>query len=258
MVSRQLETSKQHHRKLTWHSTGISVGKLDLYVAAGGFHPSRVMPVVVDVGTDNETLLNEPLYMGLKQKRMRGRKFVELMDEIVTALTQRYPKAVLQFEDFAIDRAKPLLERYRYDHLVFNDDIQVPFSSSPFSFVRCFSHESSCSSNSMHDIKDIRDTACRCVVQEHRMLHCVSYRAHDLLSFFLQGTACSALAGVYGALSVQNLEPSAITKQRIVMVGALLHPCLSCASRRGLHCSCHTHGSRHYRTMNSISHIVAC
>jgi malic enzyme len=108
-------------------AAGISVGKLDLYVAAGGFHPSRVMPVVVDVGTDNETLLNEPLYMGLKRKRMRGREFVELMDEIVTALTQRYPTAVLQFEDFAIDRAKPLLERYRYDHLVFNDDIQVCF-----------------------------------------------------------------------------------------------------------------------------------
>jgi malic enzyme len=107
------------------HAAGICVGKLDLYVAAGGFHPSRVMPVVVDVGTDNATLLNEPLYMGLKHKRMRGRKFVELMDEIITALTQRYPKAVLQFEDFAIDRAKPLLERYRYDHLVFNDDIQV-------------------------------------------------------------------------------------------------------------------------------------
>ena len=101
------------------------MGKLDLYVAAGGFHPSRVMPVVVDVGTDNDVLLNEPLYMGLKKKRMRGRKFVELMDEIVTALTQRYPNAVIQFEDFAIDRAKPLLERYRYDHLVFNDDIQV-------------------------------------------------------------------------------------------------------------------------------------
>lgn len=83
------------------------------------------MPVVVDVGTDNETLLNAPLYQGLKHKRLRGRRFVELMDEIITALTQRYPDAVVQFEDFAIDRAKPLLERYRYDHLVFNDDIQV-------------------------------------------------------------------------------------------------------------------------------------
>lgn len=81
--------------------------------------------VVIDVGTNNEKLLNSKLYMGLRQRRLEGKPFVDLMDEFVSAITQRYPHAVLQFEDFAIDRAQPLLERYRYDHLVFNDDIQV-------------------------------------------------------------------------------------------------------------------------------------
>jgi hypothetical protein len=104
---------------------GIPIGKLDLYVAAGGFHPTRVLPVVLDVGTNNVRLREHPLYPGLHQPRLSGPAYVEFVDEFVTAVTQRYPQAVLQFEDFSIDRALPLLERYRYDHLVFNDDIQV-------------------------------------------------------------------------------------------------------------------------------------
>jgi len=78
---------------------------------------------MIDVGTNNEKLLKSKLYMGLRQRRLEGKPFVDIMDEFVSAITQRYPRAVLQFEDFAIDRAQPLLERYRYDHLVFNDDI---------------------------------------------------------------------------------------------------------------------------------------
>lgn len=101
--------------------------------------------MVIDVGTNNEKLLSSKLYMGLRQRRLEGKPFVDLMDEFVSAVTQRYPHAVLQFEDFAIDRAQPLLERYRYDHLVFNDDIQArlspPFlpprvATQPFSPVR--------------------------------------------------------------------------------------------------------------------------
>jgi malate dehydrogenase (decarboxylating) len=84
-----------------------------------------VLPIVIDVGTNNEALRNHPLYVGLNQPRLEGAAYFEVMDEFVTAITQRYPKAVLQFEDFSIDKALPLLERYRYDHLVFNDDIQV-------------------------------------------------------------------------------------------------------------------------------------
>lgn len=137
---------------------GIPIGKLDLYVAAGGFHPERVLPVVIDVGTDNEALRNHPLYVGRRVPRLVGREYYEVLDEFVTAITHRYPDAVLQFEDFSIDKALPLLERYRYDHLVFNDDIQ--------------------------------------------------------------GTACTALAGIYGALRVKGQVPSNITQQRVVVLGA--------------------------------------
>jgi malic enzyme len=104
---------------------GIPIGKLDLYVAAGGFNPARVLPIVLDVGTNNAKLREHPLYMGLNQPRLDGVEYFSFLDEFVTAVTQRYPKAVLQFEDFSIDRALPLLDRYRGDHLVFNDDIQA-------------------------------------------------------------------------------------------------------------------------------------
>lgn len=103
---------------------GISIGKLDLYVAAAGFHPRKVMPCVVDVGTDNQTLLDDPLYMGLDCQRIRGQEYFEIMDEFVKAVMSRWPKAVLQFEDFSLEHAYPLLERYRHHHLIFNDDIQ--------------------------------------------------------------------------------------------------------------------------------------
>ena len=103
---------------------GIPIGKLDLYVAAAGFHPSKVLPVVLDVGTDNERLLYDPLYVGLRQPRLRGDAYYALVDEFVRAVTSRWPRAVLQFEDFSVDHALPLLERYRSHHLVFNDDIQ--------------------------------------------------------------------------------------------------------------------------------------
>ena len=103
---------------------GIPIGKLDLYVVAGGFNPGRVMPCVIDVGTDNEALRNDPWYIGLRQPRLRGDEYYSLIDEFVTAVMGRWPNAVLQFEDFSIQHAHTLLERYRYSHCVFNDDIQ--------------------------------------------------------------------------------------------------------------------------------------
>ena len=102
---------------------GICVGKADLYVAAAGFDPSRVLPVVLDVGTDNPRLLSDPLYMGVRRPRLKGREYYETADELMGALTRRWPRAVVQFEDFAIDVARPLLDRYRHHHVVFNDDI---------------------------------------------------------------------------------------------------------------------------------------
>lgn len=103
---------------------GIAIGKLDLYVAAGGFNPGRVLPCVVDVGTDNEALRNDPWYMGLRQPRLTGNDYYAVMDEFVEAVMGRWPDAVLQFEDFNIHHAAPLLERYRHSHTCFNDDIQ--------------------------------------------------------------------------------------------------------------------------------------
>ncbi|CAG9462641.1 unnamed protein product [Pedinophyceae sp. YPF-701] len=137
---------------------GIPIGKLDLYVAAAGFHPHRVLPCVIDVGTDNESLLADPAYMGLHQRRLKGPEYLEVVDEFVRAVTSRWPRAVLQFEDFSTDVASMLLERYRSHHLVFNDDIQ--------------------------------------------------------------GTAATALAGIYGGLRVLDQPASDIVNQRIVCAGA--------------------------------------
>ncbi|KAK3244915.1 hypothetical protein CYMTET_45497 [Cymbomonas tetramitiformis] len=136
----------------------ISIGKLDLYVAAAGFRPDRVLPCVIDVGTNNMRLRNDRNYLGLKQDRVEGEEFVELMDEVVTALMQRWPNAVLQFEDFSTQNAFNLLNRYRGHYNMFNDDIQ--------------------------------------------------------------GTAATALAGVYGAMRVLGTTTVAITEQTFVVCGA--------------------------------------
>jgi len=103
---------------------GISIGKLDLYVAAGGFHPRRVLPVVIDVGTNNKKLLADPRYLGLKQPRLEGDEYYELIDEFMAAIKLRWPRALIQFEDFQSKHAITLLKRYKQDYLMFNDDIQ--------------------------------------------------------------------------------------------------------------------------------------
>jgi len=103
---------------------GISVGKLDLYVAAGGFHPRRVLPVVLDIGTSNQKLLNDPSYLGYKGPRMEGEEYMEFIDEFMAACKLRWPKCLLQMEDFQSNLAVQTLKRYKGDYLMFNDDIQ--------------------------------------------------------------------------------------------------------------------------------------
>jgi len=103
---------------------GISIGKLDLYVAAGGFHPKRVLPVVLDVGTNNEALRHDPRYLGMREARLEGDDYYSLIDEFMAAIKLRWPTALVQFEDFQSKHAIKLLMRYKKEYLMFNDDIQ--------------------------------------------------------------------------------------------------------------------------------------
>ncbi|GLV47515.1 malate dehydrogenase [Thermus sp. LT1-2-5] len=102
----------------------IAIGKLTLYTAVGGVGPDKTLPVELDVGTDREDLLNDPLYLGVRHKRLRGEAYYRFLDRFVEAVKQRYPKALIQWEDFAKEAAFSVLERYRKVVPSFNDDIQ--------------------------------------------------------------------------------------------------------------------------------------
>ena len=103
---------------------GIPIGKLALYTACAGVPPQYCLPVVLDVGTNNHSLVEDPLYFGLRQCRVRGDEYSAFVDEFVNAVQTLYPKCCLQWEDFANFNAVPILERYRDKICTYNDDIQ--------------------------------------------------------------------------------------------------------------------------------------
>ncbi len=102
----------------------ISIGKLSLYTACGGINPACTLPILLDVGTNDTSRLNDPLYLGWRHERISGQEYDDFIDLFVQAVKRKFPNVLLQWEDFALAHARPILERYKDSLCTFNDDIQ--------------------------------------------------------------------------------------------------------------------------------------
>lgn len=102
----------------------IAIGKMMVYVACSRINPAHVLPIIIDVGTNNETLLNHPNYIGMRKERVSGKPYDAFIDDIVKTILNKNPNIFVHFEDFGRDNARRLLDRYRNDYCVFNDDVQ--------------------------------------------------------------------------------------------------------------------------------------
>ncbi|CEP60872.1 malate dehydrogenase (oxaloacetate-decarboxylating) LALA0_S02e01552g [Lachancea lanzarotensis] len=118
----------------------ISISKLALMTLCAGIHPGRVLPVCLDVGTNNKKLARDELYMGNRFARVRGKQYDDFVDKFIKAVKKRYPSAVLHFEDFGVTTARPILDRYRNEVPCFNDDIQGTGAVVMASFLAALKH----------------------------------------------------------------------------------------------------------------------